>query len=96
MVRYYLRPSQILAPSRRDARPEHRTPHFRIRLVKGAHDGLDPILVHLGKEHLDGLLGRRAGRVGADGRGRPRGAPRRGDGRLVKEEELDVGARDET
>ena len=64
-------------------------------LVEGVHDGLDPVLVDLGEEHLDGLLGRGARRVGANGRRGARRARRVGRGRLVQQQELGAGAGDE-
>lgn len=61
-------PSQILLPSGCDSGPEDRAAHLHVDLVEGAHDSLDPVLVHLREELLDGLLGLRGCWVGTDGR----------------------------
>jgi len=51
--------SQILLPAAATLGPEDRAAHLHVDLVEGAHDSLDPVLVHLREELLDGLLGLR-------------------------------------
>lgn len=58
---------KIFPPRRSHPRPKDRALDLHIGLVKRAHDGLDVVLVDLGEEVLDGLLGLRAGRVCGDG-----------------------------
>lgn len=60
-------PLQVLAPGRGHPLPEDGAADFHVDAVEGAHDGLDPVLVDLEHEALDGLLGLRARGVGGDG-----------------------------
>jgi len=59
--------SQIFPPGSRHPGPKDGALNLHIDLVEGAHDGLGVVLVNLGEEVLDGLLGLRAGGVGGDG-----------------------------
>ena len=89
---------QILPPRSHNPLPKHGTPYLHVDLVERAHDGLDVVLVHLGKEILDRLLGLRARRVRPDRRRvARRRAPSSACGRrwLVQQKELDVAARHE-
>lgn len=86
---------QVFPSSSCYPRSENRTPDLHVGLVEGIHNGLDPVVVHLHEEHLDGLLGSRARRVGANS-GRRSGRGRRGrGGGLVQQQELYVAAGDE-
>lgn len=86
--------SQVFTPGRCHPRLKHRTLDFHVGPVKGAHDGLDPVLVDFCKEHLDGLLGRRARRVRANGCGCSARVGCCGHDGLVEEQELDACAGD--
>jgi hypothetical protein len=55
--------SKILLPRRRHPPPKHRTLNLHIHLIKRVHNRLNPVLVHLRKELLDGLFCLRGGRV---------------------------------
>lgn len=84
---------QVLPPRGLHPLSKYRTAHLHIRAVEGAHDRLDPVLVHLLEEQLYRLLRRRTRWVGADGCG---GATT-GTGLygVMQEEELGVAGRDE-
>lgn len=84
--------SQVLPARRDDPLPEDGALDFHVGLVEGVHDGLDPVLVDLEEEVLDGLLGRGAGGVGGDGRRGARGARGRAGAGLVQQEEPHVAA----
>lgn len=58
---------QILLPSSDDPLPEYRAFDLHVHFVEGIHDSLDPILVDLCKEILDGLLGSGTSGVRGDG-----------------------------
>lgn len=79
---------QILPPCRGDSCPEHGARNLHVRPIEGVHGGLDPVLVDLGEEVADGLLGGGGGRVRGDRGGADGGG---GGGGLVQEEELGVG-----
>jgi hypothetical protein len=57
---------QVLSPGSSDALAKDGAGDLHIDAVKGAHAGLDPVLVNLGEEAADGLLGLGRGRVGGD------------------------------
>lgn len=91
------RPLQVFPPGGGDALAEDGAGDLHVDAVEGAHAGLDPVLVDLGEEALDGLLGLGRGRVGGDAgagaRGDRRRAGRGGLDGLVQQQELDVARR---
>lgn len=82
--------SQILLPSSSNPTPKHRTLNLIINVVKGIHNRLNPILIHLRKELFDrlfclwacGIRSYRCAGAACGGRGRLRGG--------VEEEEFDI------
>lgn len=63
---------QVFPPRRCDPLPEDWASDLHIYPVEGAHAGLDPVLIDLGEEVLDSLLGLRGCWVGRDAGAGPR------------------------
>jgi hypothetical protein len=82
--------SKILLPGRRHPPPKNRTLNLHVHLIKRVHNRLDPVLVHLRKELLDGLFCLRGGRVRGYGCAGPCSVCDCGLGRSVQKEEFDI------
>jgi hypothetical protein len=72
--------SKILLRSRRDPLPKHGVQHRHVGRVERVHDRLDPHVVHVEEEVLDGVLGGGRGGVEACEGGVCARAPRAGGG----------------